>query len=505
MTTTRVQPESPYRWRWPALIALLVAEAMNLLDATIVTVAAPVIHDRLGGSAADIQWYTAAYTLSFSVLLIAGGRLGDIYRRRAVFQVGVAGFLVTSVACALAPSTGALIAARVVQGAMAALAIPQTIGMIKEMFAGPEMSRAMGSIGPVMGLAAVCGPIAGGVLTHADLFGMSWRSVFLVNAPLGLAVLAVSPLLREPVPTRRPSLDLAGNALAVAGSALVVHPLIQGSSSGWRWWSWLSIAGGVAVLAILVWHQRRRDRRRRSALVEVSLFANPGFPAALATSVLFFAVVNGLTLVVVLHLQLGLGLDVLPAGLSLLPWSAAMAVASWVAGTRLVPRYGARVMYAGLVALSAGTVLAATIYQFGSAGAFPRLVLAGFVVLGAGQGLFAVPFFTTALHRVHPQETGSAAGLLNAVQQLGATLGTAVLGTVFLRITAASTASHGIRDAFWVAAGLLLVTGVATRRMLRHEAATQGCSRGAERMGVGEQNDAPPPTTGARDQREKRA
>lgn len=315
----------PYRWRWLALTALLVAEAMNLLDSTIVTVAAPVIHDRLGGSAADIQWYTAAYTLSFSVLLIAGGRLGDIFSRRTVFQVGVAGFLLTSIVCALAPSAGVLIGARVAQGAMAALVIPQTIGMIKEMFGGPEMARAMGSIGPVMGIAAVCGPIAGGLLTHADLFGTSWRSVFLVNVPLGLAVLAASPLLREPRPTRRPRLDLVGNALAVIGSALVVYPLIQGGATGRPWWSWFTVGGGIAVLAILVFHQRLRDRRRQSALIEVSLFANRGFPAALATSMLFFAVVNGLTLVVVLHLELGLGLDVLPAGLSLLPWSAAMA------------------------------------------------------------------------------------------------------------------------------------------------------------------------------------
>lgn len=145
---------------------------------------------------------------------------------------------------------------------------------------------------------------------------------------------------------------------------------------------------------------------------------------------------------------------------------------SWVSGTRLVPRYGARVMYAGLAALIVGTALAAVIYQVSSPDAYPRPVLAAFLLLGAGQGVFAVPFFTTALHRVRPQETGSAAGLLNAVQQLGATLGTAVLGTVFLRATAdglATAAAHGARNAFWVAAGLLLVTGVSTRRMLALE------------------------------------
>jgi EmrB/QacA subfamily drug resistance transporter len=477
----------PYRWRWPALVALLVAEAMNLLDSTIVTVAAPVIHDRLGGSAADIQWFTAAYTLPFSVLLIVGGRLGDMVSRRAVFAIGVAGFVLTSVACALAPSAGVLIGARVVQGATAALIIPQTLGMIKEMFDGPETAKAMSTIGPVMGLAAVCGPILGGVLTHADLFGSSWRSVFLVNVPLGLAVLAATPLLRSPASRSGVRLDLGGNALVVLGSALLIYPLIQWSSAGW-----LMMAGGLAVLVVLVGHQSARARRDRGTVVELSVFANRGFPAALVTSVLFFTVISGLTLVVVLHLQLGLGLDVLPSALSLLPWSSAMAVASLVAGGFLVPRFGARVMYAGLVALVAATVLGGFVYEAARAGVYPRFLLADLALLGVGQGLFAVPFFTTALHRVRPAETGSAAGLLNAVQQLGATLGTAVLGTVFLHVSVGSRvlrflagggAEGGARDAFWLAAVVLLATGFTTRRMVadeqRRAAETDGPAVGA--------------------------
>jgi MFS family permease len=445
-----------YQWRWAALAALLVAEAMNLLDSTIVTVAAPVIHGRLGGAAADIQWFTAAYTLPFSVLLVAGGRLGDLVSRRVVFQVGVAGFVVTSVACALAPSAVLLIGARVVQGATAALIIPQTLGLIKEMFDGAEMARALSTIGPVMGLAAVCGPILGGVLTHADLFGSSWRSVFLVNVPLGLAVLAATPLLRVPESRPQIKLDLAGNGLLVLGAALVVYPLIQWSSAAWA-----TMGGGLVVLAVLFWYQRVRDRRGRSTVIEVSLFANRGFPAALATSVLFFAVISGLTLVVVLHLQLGLGLDVLPSALSLVPWSGAMAVASLVAGGVLVPRYGARVMYAGLAALLAATVLGGVAYAVARPGDYPRWLLADLTLLGAGQGVFAVPFFTTALRRVRPVETGSAAGLLNAVQQLGATLGTAVLGTVFLHVGVG-----GARDAFWLAAVVLVAAGFTTHRMV---------------------------------------
>lgn len=193
MTQTTARPtEAASRWRWVGLAALLTAEAMNLLDSTIVQVAAPTMRADLGGSAADIQWFSAAYTLPFAVLLISGGRLGDILGRRRMFRVGVTVFLLASLACAFAPSAGALIGFRIVQGAAAAAVIPQTIGLIKAMFDGDEVAKALGTIGPVMGLAGVAGPVLGGVLTHADLFGSSWRAVFLVNAPLAVAVLALT-------------------------------------------------------------------------------------------------------------------------------------------------------------------------------------------------------------------------------------------------------------------------------------------------------------------------
>ena len=318
---------TPYRWRWAALGALLTAEAMNLLDTTITQVAAPVIHARLPGPDSDIQWFTAAYTLPFALLLITGGRLGDIAGRRQVFRLGVAGFVLASACCAVAWSAGMLITCRVVQGAAAALVIPQTFGLIRAMFDGEERAKALGTIGPVMGLAAVCGPVLGGVLTHA----LTWRSAFLVNVPLGIAVLAVAPLLCEDKAPARP-----------------------------RWWS--------------------------SPLVEFSLFRNRGFPAALVASLSFFAVMNGLMLVIVLRVQLTRHADVLTAGLTLVPWSCGLAVASWVAGAYLVPRFGSRLMFAGLAVLLVGIA--------GYVVAPSAAVLA---VSGLGLGTFTVPFFTTTV------------------------------------------------------------------------------------------------------------
>jgi EmrB/QacA subfamily drug resistance transporter len=470
MTAERALTPTPtaYRWRWPALTALLLGEAMNLLDATIVQVAAPKIHADLGGSVSDIQWFTTAYTLPFAVLLITGGRLGDIAGRKRLFVIGVTGFLVASAACAVAPTVGLLIAFRVVQGAAAAVIIPQTIGLIKAMFSGPEMSKALGGIGPVMGLAAVCGPVLGGVLTHADLFGSSWRAAFLVNVPVSLIVLAISPRLVENRAPDRPTLDVIGTLLAMAGIGLVVYPLIGADLTALSGWSWAAIVAGLCLMAVFAVHQRAVAVAGRSPLVEPSLFAHRGFPAALVTSASFFAVTNGLMTVIVLQLQLGLGTDVLKAGLTLAPWSAGLAVASWVAGAHLVRRYGHRMMSLGLTVLLVGALAAVAVYHEADPHTYPTPLPFALGVVGLGVGLFSPAFFTIALKPLQPREIGSAAGLLNAVQQLGATLGVAVLGSVYLESAGdggAPAALHAVQVAFRVAVALVLA-GFATSRMM---------------------------------------
>jgi len=256
-----------------------------------------------------------------------------------------------------------------------------------------------------------------------------------VNVPLGLAVLLAARFLREDKAETRPKLDVAGTLLVVAATGLVVYPLI--SPSGTNWWL---LAAGAAVLAGFGFHQRRTS----APLVEPSLFANRGFPSALAGSLLFFAMMTGLMQVVPMRLQLGEGADVRTAGLTLLPLSAGLAVASWFAGSRLVPRFGARVMFAGLALLLAGTL----------ALALDGARVGALAVCGLGMGTFTVPFFSAALDRVRPPETGSAAGLLNAVQQLGGTLGVALLGGLYLNTGSAATA-------FGVAAGLTVTAAVA--------------------------------------------
>ncbi|MFI5676908.1 MFS transporter [Streptomyces cellulosae] len=443
-----------------ALAAVLTAEAMNLLDATIVQVAGPVIHTDLGGAQATIPWFSASYTLAFALGLLTGARLGDIAGRKRVFRIGVIAFTVASLACALASGAGTLIAVRAVQGAAAAAIIPQTFGLIRAMHDGDELTRALGMIGPVMGLSAVLGPVLGGVLTHADLLGLSWRAVFLVNLPLATAVLVATPYLTEDRAPTRPRLDPTGTVLAMLGTALVVCPLATGDPAPA---AWAVAAAGIAVLGVFVAHQRRTSRRGHAPLIEPALLRGRAFPAALATSTLFFAVMNGVMITVVLHLELGLQDGPLTAGLTLLPWSSGLAIGSWAAGTHLVPRYGTRIMHTGIAVLAIGLAAAFLAYRAASPGSYPAALPAALAVAGLGTGLFTPPFFSTALSGVGPQETGSAAGLLNAVQQLGGTLGVAVVGGVYLR--AADSAHTAAQHALGVAAVILATTAVAAAAM----------------------------------------
>ncbi|MGW1067540.1 MFS transporter [Streptomyces aureus] len=459
----RAAPPGAGRRRGLALAAVLTAEAMNLLDATIVQVAGPVIHTDLGGARATIPWFSAAYTLGFALGLLTGARLGDIAGRRRVFRLGVVVFAAASLACALAPGAGTLIALRAVQGAAAAAIIPQTFGLIRAMYEGDELTRALGMIGPVMGLSAVLGPVLGGVLTHADVFGSSWRAVFLVNLLPAAAVLAASVFLAEDRAPVRPGLDPAGTLLAMLGTALVVCPLASGNPGPT---GWAVAAAGAVVLALFVVHQRRAGRRGQAPLIEPGLLRGRMFPAALATSTLFFAVMNGVMIIVVLHLELGLRDGPLTAGLTLLPWSVGLAAGSWAAGTHLVTRYGTRVLHSGVAVLAIGLAAAVLAYRGADPGTYPVLLPAALAVAGLGTGLFTPPFFSTALSGVGPQETGSAAGLLNAVQQLGGTLGVAVMGGIYLGASgdARTAAQHALGAASVILAAAAVSATVMTAR-----------------------------------------
>jgi EmrB/QacA subfamily drug resistance transporter len=429
---------------------------MDLLDGTIVNVAAPAIGRELHTASTGLQWIVGGYALTFAIGLVTGGRLGDIFGRRRMFLIGAAGFTLSSVLCGLAPSTGALIAARLLQGAFAAVLIPQGFGIIRQVFPPDEIGKAFGLFGPVIGLGAVLGPVVGGLLVDGDLFGTGWRMVFFVNLPLGvIALIAAARLLPESRADRPPTLDLGGAALVTASAGLLVYPLIQGRELGWPWWTFASMASSAVALAAFAALERRRERAGLSPLVTPSLFRKRAFSAGLITALVFFAGMIGIMFTFALCLQIGLHYGPAHAGVSMIAWALGTAIGAGGAAGALAPRYGRHVLHAGVLVMLAG-VLGMLAVVHGQGGGLTSLGIAGpELVAGIGMGAILAPLFDIVLAGVGDDEVGSASGTLNAMQQLGAALGIAVLGTVFF----SAVGHHGFIAAFerilWIEAGVL--------------------------------------------------
>jgi len=423
---SRIAP-SEHRLRWAVLAIVLVAEVMDLVDGTIVNVAAPAIRAELGGSAATMQWLVAAYTLAFAVLLVTGARLGDLVGRRRLFMIGIAGFTTASVLCAVAASPGMLIATRALQGAFGAVLIPQGFGMIKQVFPADEVTKAFAAFGPVMGLSAVAAPIIGGSLVDADPFGTGWRAIFLVNVPLGiLGLIGARRVMPRTAGTRGTRLDPGGVLILTAASFALIYPLVQGRELGWPAWTFAMLAAGIAGFGVFAAYERRHRNR---ALIEPSLLRNRAFTSGLVVAVCFFAAMIGLNLVLSLFCQIGEGFSPLRTGLTLAPFAFGVALTAG-ASYPMAQKLGRVSMQIGFAVMAAGLTMLALMVH-GADDVSSWTLVPGELLAGAGMGLALPPLFDFILAGVADHEVGSASGVLNAVQQLGAALGIAVLATIF--------------------------------------------------------------------------
>ena len=422
---------SPRR-RWTGFAVVLAAMIMNILDSTIINVAAPSIQRDLGMSSAALEWIAAAYTLAIAAGLMAGGRLGDMFGRKRMLMTGLAGFVLASAACALAPSAGSLIAARVLQGLAAALITPQAFGLIRDIFPPAQMSRAFAALGPVIGLSTVAGPIVAGVLLKADLLGTDWRALFLINLPLGVFALAVGAraLPARPAAGRRVRLDGTGTALLAGASFLLVFPLVDGRTLGWPAWLFGMLAAAVPVLAVFVAHQRSRVRAGRASLVEFSVLGKRSYVSGVLFVLVFFASIVGFSLSTGLFLQIGLGYTPIHASFLLAAVAAGAFIGSGV-GAWAATAVGRPILHIGLVIMAVGTlVLYLSLHAVrGPVGAAD--LVPGLAVFGIGMGMIFVPLFSIIMGEIDDHEVGSASGLLESSQQLGASLGVAILVTLF--------------------------------------------------------------------------
>jgi EmrB/QacA subfamily drug resistance transporter len=454
------------RSRGLATFVLIFASFMDLIDGTIVNVALPSIRADLSASPAQLEWIVSAYLLSFSVLLVTGGRLGDIYGRQRVFVLGVAGFTLFSLAAAAAPAAGALIVARIGQGACAAMMAPQLLSSIQVLYPPRERAPIFGIVGAVMGFAAVVGPVVGGWLTTADVFGLGWRAVFAINVPIGIALVLAAlrfvPNTTSPNPLR---LDVRGVALATVGLFLVVFPLVDGRERGWPAWIWTMLAAGVVVLALFARHQVTRERRDGSSLLPMHLFANRGFSAGLVTQFVFQGSMVGFMLIMTIHLQTGLGFSAIAAGLTLVPYSVGAFVGTGVSvplGTRL----GKVVMFAGAILQAGATWWAVRVVASHGTGLSGWDLAAPLAAAGVGLGLLVVPLVDVALATVDPADAGAASGAYGTLQQCGAAVGVAVVGVVFFHVVAnvftASRLADALQTAGWVSVLGFGVCAVAT-------------------------------------------
>ncbi|MFD0633429.1 MFS transporter [Catenulispora yoronensis] len=412
---------------------------MDILDSTVATIAGPAIRADLGGSEVTLQWVLSAYTATFALGLVTSGRLGDLLGRRRLFLLGMAGFTLASLACGLAPGVPWLIAARIAQGLCGSVMIPQGFALVKVVFPPDQLRKALIPFGPVMGLATVAGPILAGWLLHLDLFGSQWRSIFLINVPIGVAAwfLARRVLPRRSGEDAAARLDLGGVALLTVASGLLIVPLVEGRDYGWPLWTYLMMAGSVVALALFV----RSERRSPHPVITPSLFRKRSFVVGLVIVAAFYAALAGFQLSLNLMLQLGLHWTALHTALTLIPWAVGSALGVGLAGGVLAARLGRATLHLGLgLAVLGLVVLWWTIARHHAVPTSWTLAPA-LAVVGLGTGLVFVPIFDFVLGDATVAEVGTGSGMLNAAQQFSNAIGVAALGTLFFARVNAGGAS----------------------------------------------------------------
>jgi EmrB/QacA subfamily drug resistance transporter len=450
---------APGRW---VVAAAVLGSGVAFLDGTVVNAALPAIARDLHADLGDLQWVLTGYLLTLGSLLVLGGALGDRYGRRRMFQIGLVGFAATSLLCAIAPDTATLIAARCVQGITAALLVPNSLAMVSASFRRDDRGRAIGAWSGLGGIAMALGPFLGGWLIDS----VSWRWVFVINVPIGLAAVVIA---RRHVPESRDEhatahLDIAGSVLLTVGLAGLVYALIEGPGNGWS--PLAIVAGAVGVLALLAF--LIVEGRRAHPMVPLSIFRSQQFSGANVVTFAVYAALGAVTFLLVVHLQTDLGYSALEAGASLLPITACMLLLSARTGA-LAQRIGPRIpMTIGPLVVALGMALLGRVDPGTTywATTFPALV-----VLGLGLSLTVAPLTATVLGAVDDAQAGIAAAINNSVARIAGLLAVAVLpAAAGLTGGQGLDLADGFARAMYLAAALAAVGGVLSFVTIRRAA-----------------------------------
>ena len=418
---------------WVAMSIVLTALFMAVLDSFIVVVADPSIVANLHASNSDVQWVLAGYQLSYAVFIITATRLADMHGRKRTFLFGVALFTLASVACALSPNAGSLIAARVIQGLGAALMVPQVFAFITVLVPAARRHSVYGVVGIVMGMATIGGQVIGGLVIGADLFDSGWRMVFWVNVPIGVVLLLLAVRCVPDTGRAAPrKLDMPGVLVLSAALFLLVLPLIQGREEGWPWWTWACFVGSAVAFGWFAAIEWGLEQRGESPLVPLTLFKQRSFSLGIILVLALYALIYSYFLVLSVTMQQGLHVSPLGAGLVQVPGATAFFVFSMLA-SRLIPKYGRSVLEAGAIVLAI-SYLATGVLLVSGPRITPLLVIPTLVLQSAGGGLVITPALNTVLSRVRPESAGVASGVLSTAQQVGGALGVAAVGAVFFSL-----------------------------------------------------------------------
>jgi len=476
--------EEGYPRRWAMLPVILIAMFMAGFDIWAVNVAAPSLQRDLHVSDAALQLIVGGYAFMYASGMVTGGRLGDLFGYKRLFLIGVVTFALASLACGVAPSAGVLVAFRLVQGLTGAVMVPQVVALITATFPARERSRALGYYGATMGLGFVSGQILGGGLIQANIFGLGWRAIFLVNVPVGIIALIVAAVV---VPKarglRKPRLDPLGAIGVSGGLALALVPLTLGRDEGWPVWTWVSLALALPVLAATLAWERRLTRNGGEPLLNLALFRDRAFSAGLLLNFAALFFFGSFMFVLTLLLQSGLGLSPLHAGIVNLPLALTF-IAMTLLGPKVAARIGPRSITLGAVFAVAGAlVLALTAAHYG--GHLTGWETApGTALIGLGQGLMVPSLMSAVLSHVRPEQAGAAAGVLTTTQQFSIASGVAVIGAVFYEVIggAPTRASFvtGLTVVAWVDVAVLAIAAALTFLLPRAKGSADGVRHAIE-------------------------